>query len=1197
MLAAGLVWLLPQSLRAQTDTAPDEGIVSRPPSTVLLQQATVWVPDGEPVQRDLLFRDGKIADIASRIAPPPGAEIINLDGKHVYPAFIDAYVELSLPASSDPDGHWNANIQPQRRAAEHLPNDDRLAAAYRRAGFGAILLAPNDALLKGSSSVVTTGRGSVSKNVLRNDVFQHAQLVQRGQRGSYPNSPMGAVALLRQTFSDAAWYQQAQQAFRADASLPAPDQNTALAALAPCVQGSQLCVFDGPNELYALRADRLAREFSLPAVIRGSGREYRQLSAIVETGRTWIVPVDFPKPPDVSSPDAAAAVSLQSLMHWYLAPENPSRLESASVPFVLTSHGLAAPNEILTQVRVAIARGLTEKAALAALTTRPAKLLGIEHLTGSIERGKLASVIVTDGPLFQKSTQVLETWIQGDRFRWKETPELDATGRWKLTLTTHDGLPAELDLQWDDLEKPKAKLGLPGALDQQPAQAAASTQPSSSTAQDSAPAAEQPSSSQSPTEPLELRKPDGDVKPASDSVPVAPPAAPESETSQTENPDHATDSGTTAETPAESETAKATAKESAKETANQKGEPTAQPEQPPEPAPKPPVAELKQFSIQDYRVLGTFEAKSLRVGESGLAYFSATLLKTPASGTKVTQLSGRITWPDGRISAFTAAQVGPDADAIQPSSNPTAEPIQSDKKPDKNSDKKPDKSESQAAATTAAADEKLCDVNYPLGAFGVTTAPEQPTWLLIRGATVWTCDQEGTLENADILIHRGIIEDVGHDLPAPEGAMVVDAQGKHISPGIIDCHSHMATDGGINESGQAITAEVRIGDFIDPTDMNIYRQLAGGVTVANVLHGSANPIGGQNQVIKLRWGALDEQMKLKDAPPGIKFALGENVKQSNWSNIDRANPRYPQSRMGVEQIMRDRFEAAKLYRAQWTDAAAQGKRLPPRRDYELDAIAEVLDGKRWIHCHSYRQDEILTFLRLLEDYGITVGSLQHILEGYKVAEAMARHGATGSTFSDWWAYKMEVWDAIPYNGALMHRAGIIVSFNSDDNELGRHLNHEAAKAIKYGGVPPEEALQFVTLNPAKQLRIDHLVGSLAKGKHADFVIWSGSPLSNLSRCEQTWIDGRRYFDRGHDRTARDEAARLHRQLVQRILQSGEKMSGNGVDPRDPSLWFDRHDAFCHHQHGEEELHAGHEHTSEAAEELAGASSLGENNHE
>jgi N-acetylglucosamine-6-phosphate deacetylase len=320
----------------------------------------------------------------------------------------------------------------------------------------------------------------------------------------------------------------------------------------------------------------------------------------------------------------------------------------------------------------------------------------------------------------------------------------------------------------------------------------------------------------------------------------------------------------------------------------------------------------------------------------------------------------------------------------------------------------------------------------------------------------------------------------------------------------------MATDGGVNEGMQAITAEVRVGDFIDADDITIYRQLGGGVTSSNILHGSANPIGGQNQVIKLRWGALPEEMKFTNAPPGVKFALGENVKRSNFEG--RGPVRYPASRMGVEQLVRDAFQSAREYRRSWDQYKATGKGIPPRVDLEMEALWEIVSGQRMIHCHSYRQDEILALMRTCESFGVKVAVFQHVLEGYKVADVMARHGAAGSSFADWWAYKQEAWDAIPYDGALMREAGVLVSFNSDDAELARRLNLEAAKAMKYGGVPEEEALKFVTLNPARQLRIDQYVGSIEPGKSADLVVWSASPLSTLSACEQTWVAGRGYFE-------------------------------------------------------------------------------------
>jgi N-acetylglucosamine-6-phosphate deacetylase len=354
---------------------------------------------------------------------------------------------------------------------------------------------------------------------------------------------------------------------------------------------------------------------------------------------------------------------------------------------------------------------------------------------------------------------------------------------------------------------------------------------------------------------------------------------------------------------------------------------------------------------------------------------------------------------------------------------------------------------------------------------------------------------------------------------------------------------------------------VRIGDFVNADDVNIYRQLAGGVTAANVLHGSANTIGGQNQVIKMRWGASGEALKFKEAPPGVKFALGENVKQSNFERRGGAPARYPASRMGVEQLVRDAFQSARDYRRAWDDfKASGGKGIPPRVDLELEALWEIVSGRRMIHCHSYRQDEILALMRTCESFGVKVAVFQHVLEGYKVADVMARHGAAGSSFADWWAYKYEAWDAIPYDGALMREAGVLVSFNSDDAELARRLNLEAAKALKYGGVPEEEALKFVTLNPAKQLKIDQYVGSIEVGKSADLVVWSGSPLSTLSACEQTWVDGRRYFDVKEDAETRKHNASMRTALVQKILGAGEAMDdGEERDPRPRDVWSQHED--------------------------------------
>ena len=456
-----------------------------------------------------------------------------------------------------------------------------------------------------------------------------------------------------------------------------------------------------------------------------------------------------------------------------------------------------------------------------------------------------------------------------------------------------------------------------------------------------------------------------------------------------------------------------------------------------------------------------------------------------------------------------------------------------------------------ADAETEQSDDDVDDIPEtlvtPLGAYGLASDhDETPGVVAITGATMWTVGPGGIIEDSALLIGDGKIIYAGSAAGAPDLAadLVIDATGKHLTPGLIDCHSHTGISGGVNEGTQAVTSEVRIFDVINPDAIGIYRQLAGGLTVINQLHGSANPIGGQNSVLKLRWGVEHpDDMRFEGAIPGIKFALGENVKQSNWG--DNMTTRYPQTRMGVETIIRDRFIAAGEYaKAMTAHRPGQSKGVPPRRDLELEALAEILAGERLVHCHSYRQDEILMLCRVANDFGFTIGTFQHVLEGYKVAEAIRESAIGASAFSDWWAYKFEVIDAIPFNGAIMHDAGVPVSFNSDSNELARRMNTEAGKAVKYGGLTPEEAIRFVTLNPAMQLKIDHRVGSLEAGKDADFVIWSGDPLSTLSRCESTWIDGVERFSLEIDADLRRDAQRERSRLMQKLLASKSE-SRNG----------------------------------------------------
>ncbi|MCB9282519.1 MAG: amidohydrolase family protein [Lewinellaceae bacterium] len=428
-------------------------------------------------------------------------------------------------------------------------------------------------------------------------------------------------------------------------------------------------------------------------------------------------------------------------------------------------------------------------------------------------------------------------------------------------------------------------------------------------------------------------------------------------------------------------------------------------------------------------------------------------------------------------------------------------------------------------------------VTYPFTAYGWTERPE-PGSYLIRNATVWTCEAEGVLENTDVLLENGKITRIGKNLPLKQGVMEIDGTGKHVTPGIIDEHSHIAISRGVNEGTQASSAEVRIGDVVNSDDINIYRQLSGGVTTSQLLHGSANPIGGQSALIKLRWGYEPEEMKFEGAAPFIKFALGENVKQSNWG--DNARTRYPQTRMGVEQIYEDYFTRAREY----GQLKRSGK--PYRVDLEMEALLEILESKRFITCHSYRQSEINMLMKVAERFGFRVNTFTHILEGYKVADKMAEHGAGGSSFSDWWAYKFEVYEAIPYNGAIMHEQGVTVAFNSDDAEMARRLNQEAGKAVKYGGVPEEEALKFVTLNPAKLLHIDQRVGSIKAGKDADVVVWSDHPLSVYAVAEKTFVDGIKFFDVDEDLALRETVQKERARLIQKML--AEKKSGAKTQP-------------------------------------------------
>jgi len=421
--------------------------------------------------------------------------------------------------------------------------------------------------------------------------------------------------------------------------------------------------------------------------------------------------------------------------------------------------------------------------------------------------------------------------------------------------------------------------------------------------------------------------------------------------------------------------------------------------------------------------------------------------------------------------------------------------------------------------------------------------PDSRPVIVIQNATILTVTK-GTIERGSILIKDGKIAEVGPNVKAPKDAKVIDAEGKFVTPGIIDCHSHIAIDGSVNEGSISVSSIANTAEVLNSDDIDIYRDLAGGVTTANILHGSANSIGGQTVVIKLRWGQPASKLPFEGALPGIKFALGENPKRSNFS-VSGQPKRYPATRMGVEETIRAAFTEARDYKNSWDAynkkvAAGDKTAIPPRRDLRLDPLVEVLEGKRYVHSHCYREDEILMLLRVGKEFGFKVRTFQHILEGYKVADELAAAGVGASTFSDWWAYKVEAYDAIPYNAALMTRRGVIVSINSDDAEEATHLNQEAAKSMKFGGLTRDEALKLVTINPAIQLGIDKRVGSIEVGKDADLVIYNHDPLSAYAIVQETLIDGRVLFDRDKDIAGRAGLEKEKKDLIAKEKAAAKK---------------------------------------------------------
>lgn len=937
---------------------PSKALHRNPPRAWALTNATIHAAPGKTIEDGtVVMRDGIITGVGAKVKIPKQATIIDMDGKHIYAGFIESWLDVkTVKKDTSLQANWNSNMRAYLKGADLFHPKEKSLKELHGLGFTTAHVTPKGGIFQGSSGLVQLGQ---IPKVLSNNVAQVVEYAAGGWGAKeYPTSLLGAIAFIRQGFLDADWYSKSQGILAKYPDGNEPIQaDRSLEELSIAKRNKQPFVFRTGNELYIDRSSNIADEFELNLWIMGNGYEYRRIEEMPAS--FMIVPLNFPAKPEVADPQNALQYSTEQLKHWDMAPDNAAKLADAGFQFALTSAELKDKKDFRKNLSRAVNRGLNESAALAALTTNPAKEFGQAKRLGKVAPGFIANLVVTDGNYFDEKSKVQSVWIDGNEYEVAPDPLVDAVGDWTLIEGSNSWtLSVKADGGSLNVDEKKLKLA--------------------------------------------------------------------------------------------------------------------------------------NYKLDQDRI-------SFSVNADTILQKDVTRFKGTISGGKAT---GYVFYPDGSSSDWTAV-----LDSIKT--------------------EKGKKSKKESASNLS--------LVFPEGAYGLDEDVPSPKTILINDATIWTSGEKGVLKEYDILIQDGKVKKIAINISLPRGnALIIDGTGKHVTPGLIDAHSHMAGES-INEGFQNVTAEVRMRDVIEPNDVAMYRALAGGLTTINLLHGSANPIGGQNVVMKLRWGSFSDDLIFKPAPQGIKFALGENVKRV------RSYGRYPETRMGVEQVIRDAFMAARDYKKSWDiynkDAKLKRSAIPPRRDLELDAMVEIMEGKRLVHSHSYRQDEILMLTRIAEDYGFTMATFQHVLEGYKVAERLAEHGAGASTFSDWWAYKYEVVDAIPYNGTLMTNAGVTVSFNSDSDELARRMNLEAAKAVKYGGLDEAEALKMVTINPAKQLKIDRYVGSLEVGKDADFTIWSGHPLSSYTICEQTWIEGKQYFSLEQDQYFRQRDAKLRNDLIQKILSS------------------------------------------------------------
>jgi imidazolonepropionase-like amidohydrolase len=967
MAALMLCVVLPLTLAAQT--APTDGMKENTPQVHAFTNATIVTSPGQVLNNaTLVIRNGVIEAVGRNVNPPADARVWNMEGKTLYPGFIDPHTDLGM---NDPrveldrgNMSWNPNLRSHLRAENEYNREDDGSSKLRNLGFTTALSMPPLGIFRGQGAVVSLNDGEVSGRVVKSGIAQGVSLTNNRDFGfTYPTSQIGMIALVRQTFYDADWYSRAQAAYQSNPQgLQRPESNAALEALGDAVNGRQPVIFQAYSDEDILRALRITDEFSLNSWILGNGHEYKVSDVLSERNVPVILPLAFPDAPNVDTPEDALNQNLSTLRHWYTAPENPARMANAGVTFALTTNGLDNPSHFFTNLRKAVELGLDRDAALAALTTTPASLLGIDSTHGSLAQGKAANIVVADGDLFENGSRILDVWVDGEHYRVNRERELDPRGEWRIASNGNiDGI----------LNITESRPGRFGGT-------------------------------------MTIRGTEIDLK----SVAF-------------------------------------------------------------EDAPRRIRAE---FSGSDAGIDGPVRLTASISGENLYGW-------AEIHGSDRVQLSAE------RIST-------------------------------------PEAEESESSSRSVRRDLELADIR-PFMEYGRESIPEQPRNVMIRNATIWTMGAEGVLENADMLVTEGRVAEVGHNLRAPRRTVEIDAEGRHVTPGMIDAHLHSGVDG-VNEIGNAIVPEVRLGDVLNINNIWMYRQLAGGLTTAHVMHGSANPIGGQNVHIKMRWGALSDDLKIDGAPRTVKFALGENPKRVG-------SDRYPETRMGTEQIIEDRFRMARDYEARWKAWEENPSGLPPRKDLRLEALVDILNEDILVQSHSYRQDEILMLMRLAERFDFTIKAFHHGVEAYKVAPELAEHGAGAVVWSDWGGFKIEAYDNTNYNARLLHEAGVVTSLHSDNSQIATRMNWEAAKMVR-AGVDPETALSMVTSSTAKLLGIDDRVGSLESGKDADFVIWNGDPLSTETKAEQTWIDGRKYFDLEEDLELQKAVERERQELIKLIME-------------------------------------------------------------